>query len=148
MDAESTNRSMPERMLRLILLMIGLAELGATIGMFMPVSLMRTIHSWLGLGAMPDGLVVPYLARSLSAFYVVHAGVMLICSSDVRRYAPMILYLAWAGIVFAAYLTVLDVRAGFPWFWWVIEGPGLIALSVAMLLLLRRVGTLERRREE
>jgi hypothetical protein len=128
-----------ERMLRLILLAIGLAELGAVMGICMPVSLMKTIHSWLGLGAMPEGVLVPYLARSLSAFYVVHAGIMLICAIDLRRYAPMIIYLAWAGIAFASLVTFLDIQAGFPWYWWAVEGPGLIVLSIAMLVLVRRV---------
>jgi hypothetical protein len=88
---------------------------------------------------MPEGVLVPYLARSLSAFYVVHAGVMLICAFNVRRYAPMIMYLAWAGIAFALMVTFLDIHAGFPWYWTVAEGPFLVIISVAMLVLLRRV---------
>lgn len=139
MSTDTTGTSVHERILRYIVLGIALAEFGALLGVFMPVSLMRSIHSLIGLGSMPEGVLVPYLARSLSAFYVVHGGVMLICSMDVRRYAPMIKYLAWAGIAFASMVTFLDIQAGFPWYWTVAEGPGLIVLSIPMLVLLRRV---------
>jgi hypothetical protein len=130
-----------ERALRFFVAAIALAEFGAIAGVFMPVSLMAAVHAWLGLGTMPDGALVPYLARSLSAFYVVHGGVMMVCATDVRRYAPMIAYLAWAGIAFAVMVTVLDTMTGFPWYWTLIEGPGLIVLSVIMLVLLRRIGS-------
>lgn len=130
-----------ERALRFILAAVALAEFGAIAGVFMPVSLMVAVHAWLGLGTMPDGALVPYLARSLSAFYVVHGGVMMVCAIDVRRYAPMIAYLAWAGIAFAAVVTVLDIMTGFPWYWTLAEGPGLAVISVIMLVLLRRVGS-------
>jgi hypothetical protein len=139
MNTESVVAGAPEKTLRLVLLAIALAEFGAVMGICMPVSLMKTIHSWLGLGNMPEGVLVPYLARSLSMFYVVHGGVMWICAMNVRRYAPMIRYLAWAGIAFPLLLTYLDIQAGFPWYWTLIEGPGLVALSIAMLVLLRRV---------
>ncbi len=139
MNIESPVASKHEQALRLILLGIALAEFGAVIGVFMPISLMKTIHSLIGLGAMPEGVLVPYLARSLSAFYMVHAGVTGICALDVRRYSPMIKYLAWAGIAFASMVTYLDIHAGFPWYWTVAEGPGLAVLSVAMLVLLRRI---------
>ena len=85
MNNETTGTGVQERTLRLILMAIALAEFGAIMGIFMPVSLMRTIHSWLGLGVMPEGVLVPYLAKSLSAFYVVHGGVMWVCATDVRR---------------------------------------------------------------
>jgi hypothetical protein len=38
-------------------------------------------------------------------------------------------------------VTVLDTMTGFPWYWTLIEGPGLIVLSVIMLVLLRRIGS-------
>lgn len=125
--------------LRFTLLSVALAEFGAIAGVFMPASFMATVHAWLGLGTMPDGPIVAYLARSLSAFYVVHGGVMMVCATDIRRYSPMIRYLAWAGVAFAILVTYLDYEIGFPWYWTLIEGPGLIALSVLMLVLLRRV---------
>jgi hypothetical protein len=128
-----------ERMLKWVLCLIALSELGAIAGVVMPVAWMRVAHEWLGLGPFPEGVTLPYLARSLSAFYVVHAGSMLVCATDVRRYEGMIAYLAWAGIAFAALMSVLDILAGFPWYWMAIEGPGLIVLSVAILYFQRQV---------
>jgi hypothetical protein len=128
-----------ERMLKAILYLIALSEFGAIAGIVMPVAWMRAAHEWLGMGAFPEGVTLPYLARSLSAFYVVHGGALWVCATDIRRHSAMIAYMAWAGIGFAALMSVLDVLAGFPWYWMAVEGPGLIVLSVAILWLLRRV---------
>lgn len=139
MNTDASDIGMPGRIVRVILLAIGLAELGAVAGVLMPESLMAAIHSRLGLGELPDGQLVPYLARSLAGLYMVHGGVVVLCAMDVRRYTPMIRYIAWSGILFAGLVTWLDIQAGFPWFWWAVEGPGLIVMSIAMLALLRRI---------
>jgi hypothetical protein len=128
-----------ERVLVLLLRLMGIAEVCAFIGLVMPTAWMAAAHERLGLGAFPEAPIAPYLARCLSAFYMMHGGVLLICASDVRRYATLIVYVAVTGIVFSAVITVLDVVAGLPWYWTVGEGPFLTAISVAFLLLLRRV---------
>ncbi len=75
-----------ERRLKLLLRVVGIVSLPAVVAVFMP-------HSWLVRGvelAEPGTSVrvlVSYLARLLSAFYVLLGGMMVVFSTDVRRYA-------------------------------------------------------------
>src|SRR5262245_27062262 len=53
-----------EKALVLLLRIVGVPALFALVAVFMPVSWMAATHRWLGLGEMPTGPVVEYLARS------------------------------------------------------------------------------------
>ncbi|MHC4716217.1 MAG: hypothetical protein ACYS5V_04550, partial [Planctomycetota bacterium] len=74
---------------------------------FLPLSWMDACHQRLGLGALPDGPIVPYLARSLSAFYAFFGGLCIVVSFDVRRHGPTITYIGVTHVVFAAALGVI-----------------------------------------
>ena len=56
-----------DKALVLLLRFVGVPALFALVAVFMPVSWMAATHRWLGLGEMPAGPVVEYLARSVSA---------------------------------------------------------------------------------
>ena len=126
------------RILVFLLRAMALAEFLAVGAVFLPVSWMAGVHGRLGLGDFPDAPICGYLARHLSAMYVVHGGFIWLASLDLRRHAGLIRYLAVSGMAFSLYITVLDVRAGFPWYWTFGEGPALTVLSVIFLLLLRK----------
>ena len=131
-------------LLRLALRLIGLMEFGGVIGIVMPTAWMATVHEWLGLGPFPVGPVTPYMARCLSAFYVMHGGFTWVASNDVRRYSGLIRYIAYSGILFSILVCVLDVVAGFPWWWLLAEGPTLTVACMVFLVLdsrIRRHGT-------
>jgi len=65
--------------------LLGIGSLFALVPVFMPVSWMAGTHRWLGLGEMPTGPIVEYLARSLSAFYAL-VGALL--ADDRASYKP------------------------------------------------------------
>ena len=56
--------------------LVGLSAILAIVAVVMPFSWMAAAHEFLGMGEMPEGAIVDYLARSLSAVYVV-LGVLL-----------------------------------------------------------------------
>ena len=107
----------------------------AIVPVFFPTSLMASIHEQLGLGMFPDGAIVVYLARSLSAFYAMHGGLLWLVSMDVRRFAPILTYLIYAGLVFGVGIIIVDCLAGMPLNWTVQEGTSVLVLSGAMLFL-------------
>jgi len=96
---------------------VGIGSLFALVPVVMPFSWMAATHRWLGLGVMPTGPVVEYLARSLSAFYALVGALCLVMASNLDRYRPLVrffgLCLALLGIVF----TGVDLAAGMPWWW-------------------------------
>jgi len=127
------------RTLGILCRMIGAVSLLATLAVFMPVSWMGWCHERLGLGPLPEGPVVEYLARSVSAFYALFGAMLWIVGGDVRRYGPTIACLAWFMIVFGVVITGVDVSLDLPVWWTVLEGPPLVALGGAMLVLQARV---------
>jgi hypothetical protein len=128
-----------EKTLVLLLRLDGLIMLLALVPSMMPLAWMEAIHRSLGMGELSGEPLTGYLTRSLSALYAMHGAVLLFVASDVRRYLPLVKFLAAATIVFALGLTALDVIVGMPVFWIVAEGPSLLLLYCVVLWLTSRV---------
>lgn len=133
-----------ERYLKLLLQVVGIMSLPAIVAVFMP-------HSWLVRGTQlaepgtPVKVLVPYLARLVSAYYFLQGGLLLIFATDVRKYAGPICWIAicWLGAVlaFLIYGVAGLIKGGFGWFIWFVASDvafGFV-LAVAILLLQRRI---------
>ncbi len=106
-----------EKVLVLILRVLGISGLFALVAIFMPLSWMVAIHRWLGMGEMPTDPVVEYLARSLSAFYALFGALDLVLASDLERYRPLVRLLAVAVVLMSVIFTGINLAAGMPWWW-------------------------------
>ncbi len=139
-----------ERRLQLLLRVVGITCLPAIVAVFMPYSwLVRGVK--LAESGTPVKVLVSYLARLLSAFYVLLGGMMVVFSTDVRRYAgPIRLVALWslmAVVAFVVYGAVALARGGFGWFVWFVAGDvafGFV-LAVAILFLQWRIARHDRR---
>src|SRR6266496_2516264 len=118
-----------EKVLVLLLRFVGVPALFALVAVFMPVSWMAATHRWLGLGEMPTGPVVEYLARSVSAFYALFGALCLVVASDLERYRPVVRFLGAAFALVGVILLGVDVTAGMPWWWSAFEGPLWVGLG-------------------
>ena len=117
--------------------LLGIGSLFALIPVFMPVSWMAATHRWLGLGEMPTGPVVEYLARSLSAFYALVGALCLLVASDLERYRPLVRFLGVAFALMSLVLLGVDLAAGMPWWWSASEGPGGVVFGALLFVLAR-----------
>jgi hypothetical protein len=81
---------------------------------------------------------VDYLARSISALYAIHGGLLLLVSGDVRRHARVVAYLAVTAIGFGLLMIGIDLHAGMPVRWTIGEGPPVLVLGIVILVLLRK----------
>lgn len=128
-----------ESMLRSAMRLFGGLSLLALLFVFVPYSWMNRIHAQLlGMGPLPDEPIVGYLARSTSAFYAMFGGLFILMSFDLRRYRVAIGYLLIVSVLFGVILFGIDLAEGLPSYWVVGEGPGIVLISVIMLLLWRR----------
>jgi hypothetical protein len=129
-----------DRLLAILLRCLGGGSLLALVAVMMPFSWMIGIHRWLGLGEMPQGPVVEYLARSVSTFYAFTGVLFLVVASDVERYRSLVNVLAIALVVMGILLLGVDVTAGMPWWWTCSEGPLCVGLGLVMFYLAGPVG--------
>src|SRR5262245_63765930 len=92
--------------------LLGIGSLFALVPGFVPFSWMAATHRWLGLGEMPTGPIVEYLARSLSAFYALVGALCLVLAADLERYRPLVRFLGVAFALMSLVLFGVDVAAG------------------------------------
>jgi hypothetical protein len=126
-----------DKALTILLRIVGVTALLALVAVVMPLSWMAATHRWLGLGEMPTGPVVEYLARSLSACYAVVGALCLVVAADLERYRPLVRFM---GVVFALLSGVLlgvDLTVGMPWWWSACEGPGGVVFGALLFVLAR-----------
>jgi hypothetical protein len=135
----NTSQPWPERLLRFLLRYIGVVSLLALVAVFMPYAWMDSIHRALGLGKLPAEPIVGYLARSLSLFYALLGGLMLLCSFDLSRYRMVLCYLGAAFVLFGMVMWGVDFVEGMPDYWRHWEGPFVIAFGLAVLALSLRL---------
>ena len=128
-----------ERLLVVVLRAVGLVACLAIVPTLMPLNWMAVVHEHLGLGTLPDGPIVEYLARSLSGMYAFHGGLFLLASADVRRYAPLVIYSGATALLGGIGLLALDLSLGMPWWWTAGEGPFVTLLGLVILVLQRGV---------
>jgi hypothetical protein len=133
---------MPERTARWLACVMWfecVALAAALVAVCLPTSAMQAIHAEMGLGRMPQAPIVDYLARSLSLVYASMAPLCGFLARDVRRYRDVIAFQAAVKLVAGGGLLALDIAIGMPLFWTVCEGPLIMALSIAVLLMVREL---------
>jgi hypothetical protein len=111
----------------------------ALVAVFMPYTWMDMIHRALGMGRLPSEPVVGYLARSLSLFYALMGGLLLLCSLDPDRNRTVLCYLGVAFVFFGIVMVGIDHVEGMPGYWRRVEGPVVMGFGVAILALVRRI---------
>ena len=130
---------MSEKVLVWLLRISGVILLIALVPVVMPFSWMQVIHRQLGMGDLPAGPIVGYLTRSLSLFYALHGALIIFVSLDIRRYLPVVKFLAVVAILFGVSMVVLDSAVGMPLYWILCEGPFVVPLGIVMLWLAGRI---------
>ncbi len=140
MDSRTLPDSPAEKLLALVLRGCGAILCLSFFAVLMPTSWMESVHRQLKVGAFPESFLVEYLTRSVSALYAVHGVLYFVLARDVRRYASVITYVAWSTIAFGVAMLVIDLKAGAPGYWTLLEGPGILLFGVLYLVLVRRVG--------
>jgi hypothetical protein len=98
-------------------------------GAILPERWMRAVYEWGDLGPWPGGALLVYLARAVSILYGTYGLLALYLSFDVRRYLPLIRFLAVVGFPLAPVMFVVIWSAGLPTVWAVSEPTSILVLS-------------------
>lgn len=107
----------------------------ALVPMFFPLTWMAAIHEWLGLGETPQAPIFEYLTRSLSAMYFAHGCFVLMISTDVVRYRPLVHLVGILNLFLGVALLTIDLVSPMPMIWTAIEGIPIAAIGAVVLKL-------------
>ena len=124
-----------DRLLSGILRLAGTVELLAFFSVVMPRSWMVASHSWLGMGAMPDGPLIMFMIRQASYAYGMHGVSLWLLASDVKRYRTLILFNGISFLIAAVVFALIDYSAGMPGWWTIADGIGCAGFGAAVLWL-------------
>ena len=127
------------RLLVLLLRFAGAVMLLAFPAMLLPVEWMAATHRFLGLGEFPHAPVVEYLTRSVAALYGFHGTLLLVSSRDPVRHRAVIRYVVWMNVIFGTLITAIDLEAGMPLLWTLLEGPPVVIYGLALGVLSKRL---------
>jgi hypothetical protein len=125
----------------LVLRATGVLFLLAFVGAALPESWMKTVYESGEVGPWPHGAIVVYLARALSLLYGTYGLLALYMSLDMRRYLPLIRFLALVGFACAPVMFMVIWTAGLPTIW-VLSEPTSILIISALLYLASRPGAI------
>lgn len=129
-----------DRFLILFLRGVGTVAGSAVFCAMMPLRAMDTVHRALGMGPLPSGPIVEYLARSTSAFYALLGVLFWAFSLDLARYRPLVRGAGFALVALGMLLFWTDFKAGMPWFWQDAEGPLDALIGIPLLWTGRATG--------
>ena len=118
--------------------LVGLSGMLAIVAVVMPFSWMAATHEFLGLGKMPEGAIVEYLARSLSAIYVVLGVILWKVSFRFTEQLELVRLLGYVFTVFGAAIWWIGAKAGMPLSWTLLEGPPTILFGLWVVYSCRR----------
>jgi hypothetical protein len=125
------------RILKILLRIAGVCIVMAFPTLLMPPDWMAAVHERVGLGEFPRAPVVDYLARSTAGLYGFHGVLLLVVSTDPVRFSPIVTYVATLNVVFGLMLIAVDLHAGMPPLWTLLEGPPIIAFGAILFYLNR-----------
>jgi hypothetical protein len=120
---------MPLGCLVLVLRATAVLFLVALVGAALPESWMKAVYEWGDLGPWPGGALLVYLARAVSILYGTYGLLALYMSFDVRRYLPLIRFLAMVGFPAALVMFMVIWTAGLPTVWAVSEPASILVIS-------------------
>ncbi|MFN0078114.1 MAG: hypothetical protein ACKVY0_16785 [Prosthecobacter sp.] len=91
--------------------LMSLLTLGAV---FAPEYVLGKLNWFLGLGKLPDSVLLRYLGSGGSFVYIITGLLMWMMAGDVVRYRPMIVFSAWLMLAAAPIYAYINIHTGMP----------------------------------
>lgn len=133
----SMSSSRYEKHIKALLYLIGGSTVLAIVPLFFPITWMRGLHEWLGLGEAPSQAIFEYMARSLCVMYFTHGVFVLSVAVNLDRCWYLVPVIAAINIFVGIALFFIDSSASMPLWWLLFEGPPILAIGVLLMWLVK-----------
>jgi hypothetical protein len=84
---------------------------------FLPEAWLSTLHSWLGLGQMPDSVLLRYMIRGAAWSQGAFGVLFWVMASDVGRYRPLVITVAALYLAASPTFYFIDSAVGLRLAW-------------------------------
>lgn len=101
--------------------------------MIFPRLVLEKFHWLLGLGKLPDSILLRYLGAGGAFVYGVQGLLLWMIASDVAKYRALVLFAAWTYIVASPVFWFIGARTGMPGWWAAIDTISCLAAGSLLL---------------
>lgn len=100
---------------------------------FAPDYVLGKLNWFLGMGKLPDSVLLRYLGAGGSFVYVVTGILMWMMAGDVVRYRPMIVLSAWICVAAGPIYWYINTHTGMPGWWMAMDAMSCLAFGLVLL---------------
>jgi hypothetical protein len=108
---------MKPRATAITLRIIALSQVAAFVVAFMPDAWIASLHTWLGLGQMPNSVFLRYIVRGAAWSQGAFGVLFWAMASDVVRYRPLVITVAALYLIASPTFYFVDSAVGLPLAW-------------------------------
>ncbi|MDP1587615.1 MAG: hypothetical protein Q8M07_07735 [Prosthecobacter sp.] len=109
---------------------ISLLTIGAV---FAPDYVLGKLNWFLGMGKLPDSVLLRYLGSGGSLVYIITGLLMWMMAGDVVRYRSMIVFCAWIMLAAAPIYWYINTHTGMPRWWMLMDTVACLVFGAALL---------------
>lgn len=121
------------RLQSLLLKTAGAVSLVTLSAVFAPDYVLSQLHWLLGMGKLPDSVLLRYLGAGGSFVYIITGILMWMMAGDVVRYRPMIVLSAWIMLAAAPIYAYINLHTGMPGWWMAMDAMSCLAFGLVLL---------------
>ena len=127
------------RGLKICLWVAAVGSLLSVAGVFLPLSVIESLATMLGMGPFPDSPVVVYALRTMSATYVGIGVFFVILALNPMKYGVLVPLSGAAAVFLGVACAIYGLLSGIPLWWFVGDALACTIVGILILLFWRRV---------
>lgn len=121
------------RVQRFILRLFAIATLAALPAIFLPHLALEKLAWAVGIKEPPHSPLLIYMIAGGSAVYVAQGALFWVMSTDLVRYRPMIVLIAWMLVLFGPLFVWIHLQSSTPRWWLLLDSLSCLVAGIALL---------------
>ncbi len=129
------------RALKICLWIAGILCLSSIVGVFLPMSMCKSMVEYFGIESLPDSPLFFYMARVTSAMAVWIGVFFIILALRPMKYGVMVPFTGLASVFLGAVCAITGLAVGMPILWFLGDSLSCVVLGVLIVVFWRKAKT-------